>query len=123
MFIPYHEVHLPSVHITTEARDVESCVELEDEFLVPVFMVGAERQQTHIVKTIQCLIKTGKTFHSFKAEMFVGKDPVLTIEHTHVVLMLWSTPEPIELYPCMLVWIAFRVEEGVVQPKPFQLED
>ena len=44
MFIPYHKLHLPSLQVTIEAGDVESCVELEDELLILVFMVSAERQ-------------------------------------------------------------------------------
>ena len=102
-------------------RYVQSCIELKNEFFIPITDVSAEIQQSSIVKNTEDWLEARQRFHVHMRNMFMIEDFVFVEEHRGIEIGLAGSPEMPLPYASRIIWIIIS-EEYVLGKEIFSLE-
>src|SRR6266566_4706779 len=88
-----HPLHDPFGAIILIARNVQSCIELKNDFPIPRVLKLKDLHQAEIIKVLQQLIETTNSSHSRNIKIFVRENLLAFIEDPRIIDCLFFGPE------------------------------
>ena len=93
MCVLRHPIQHPSVDIRWISRDVQSCIELKNDVVVPITDISAKWQQSGFMKNVEDWGESGNFLKLNMRNMHVLKYFVSSTEHRCIIVELSPCPK------------------------------